>query len=176
MAAVSRRSLLRIPLLAAVVLWLAACSLQQNISQEQPSSSIAPSAAPAISGALLDGAQFSWSSVEGHPLVIDFWASWCAPCRAEQADVNRLYAEYAPKGVVFVGVDMRDDTASANAYRADFSVHYQSVDDSSEQISAAYRVDAPPTIVVVDQQGVIVDRLLGTVVGLSPDLDSLLKS
>ncbi|MBV9101312.1 MAG: TlpA family protein disulfide reductase [Candidatus Dormibacteraeota bacterium] len=163
---------LRIATLFAVLPALAACGLQQSVSDTCPQPGT--STAPAIDAATVTGSRFSWTSVHGHPVVIDFWGSWCAPCRAEQADVNRLYAEYAPRGVVFLGVDMRDDNASAAAFERDYGVAYPSVNDSASQISAAYDVTAPPTLIVVDAQGTIVHRCLGTVAGVSADLDHLI--
>lgn len=160
-------------LLAALPVFTA-CGLQQGLSDNSDQTGPSPSAAPAIDAATVTGSRFSWASVQGHPAVIDFWGSWCAPCRAEQADINHLYATYAARGVVFLGVDVRDDDASAAAYERDFGVKYPSVNDSDEQISAAYDVTAPPTIVLVDAKGNIVHRYLGTVVGISDVLDHML--
>lgn len=152
---------------------LPACSLQSGVEQRPGDTSSAPSNAPAIAAATIIGSPFDWSQARGHPMVIDFWASWCGPCRAEQKDLNALAAKYSPRGVVFLGVDMRDDAASARAYAHDFDVPYASVSDTDERISSAYNVAAPPTVIVVDASGRIVDRLLGTVVGVSDDLDRL---
>jgi thiol-disulfide isomerase/thioredoxin len=152
---------------------LAACGLQQGLAQRPDAAGSNPSQAPAITGSTLDGSGFNWSTVQGRVVVVDFWASWCGPCRAEQADINGLKAKYAGRGVIFLGVDVRDDTAAANAYRRDLAVGYPSVSDPSEQISAAYNVSAPPTVLVIDRHGTIVDRFLGTIVGVSDDLDRL---
>ena len=161
-------------LLAGVSALIAGCGLQQGLDQRGDAAGVNPTRAPSIAGPTIAGASFSWAAAHGHPVVVDFWASWCGPCRAEQADINRLVATYAPKGVVFIGVDMRDDAAAALAYRHDLGVTYDSVPDASEQISAAYDVSAPPTLVLVGPGGAIVDRFLGTVVGLSDDLNRLL--
>ena len=161
-------------LLAAAVLTVGACGLQQGLDQRGDAAGANPTIAPSIAGATITGSQFSWATAHGHPVVVDFWASWCGPCRAEQADINRLVADYASKGVIFIGVDMRDDSSAARAYRRDLGVAYDSVPDASEQISSAYDVSAPPTLVVVDQHGAIVGRFLGTVVGVSDDLNRLL--
>jgi len=154
------------------VVTMSGCGLQAGLDQRSDSGS-SPTKAPAIDGTTISGARLSWSSLQGHPVVIDFWASWCGPCRAEQQDVNALVSRYAAKGVRFIGVDMRDDTAAALAYRRDLGVAYDSVPDSSEQISASFNVSAPPTVIVVDQHGRIVDRFLGTIVGVSDELNRL---
>jgi len=146
------------------VVGLAGCGLQAGVADRSQSGSGLQSQAPAIAAVLLDGGHLDWAALAGHPIVLDFWASWCGPCRAEQAELNSLHQQYVASGVAFLGVDVRDDTAQALAFRHDLQVVYPSVADPDEQISAAYDIAAPPTIVVIDSHGHIVDRLLGTVV------------
>lgn len=162
--------------LTAGVLAAAGCGLQQGVDQPPGSSAVSPSPATAISGRTLTGAQFSWSSTHGHPVVIDFWAAWCGPCRGEQKDINGVLGSYASRGVVFLGIDERDDTDAALAYRRDLGVTYDSLPDPSEQIASSYDVAAPPTIVLVNPAGSVTNRFLGTVVGLRDALNRLLSS
>ncbi len=157
----------------ATVAALASCGLQQGLAQGSDAPASGPSFAPPVNASTITGTQFSWASVRGHPVVLDFWGSWCGPCRAEQGDINKLYSKYAARGVVFVGVDMRDDNAAAIAYDHDYAVAYSSVNDADEQIAAAYDVSAPPQLIVIDQHGNIVQRFLGTVVGVTDILDTL---
>ena len=164
----------RFALVAIATLLLAACGLQEGLDQRPDAGGAQASQAPAISGTTLTGQALAWSSVRGHPIVLDFWASWCGPCRAEQPDINTLYREYAARGVVFLGIDMRDDGAAALAYQRDQRVAYPSINDGAEQISAAYDVSAPPTLIVVDKHGAIASRFLGTLVGLKDELNRLL--
>src|ERR1019366_5965473 len=103
-------------------------------------------------------------------VVLDFWGSWCVPCRAEQPELNTLNESFASKGVIFLGVDLVDTNVNGRAYERDFNVPYASVNDSSEVIASEYNVPASPTVVVVNAQGSIVDRFLGTLVGVRDDL------
>lgn len=159
-----------LPLLALIA--LSGCNLQRDPAGRAPSG--AGAAATPVTGTTTDGGTFAASRTAGRVTVVDFWGSWCGPCRAEQAALNALAARYQNRGVVFVGVDMRDDTASANAYRSDFHVPYPSVSDSGD-IAAAYNVLAPPELVIIDKSGHITDELLGTVTGADTDLDHALQ-
>jgi hypothetical protein len=88
--------------------------------------------------------------------------------------LNVLARLFAPRGVHFVGVDIRDDLASALAYSRDFRVPYVSIFDPGEATAGAWEVEAPPTIVVVDASGKVRGRFLGTLTGIEALLNTLL--
>jgi thiol-disulfide isomerase/thioredoxin len=168
------RGALGAALAALACVLLGGCSLQESIASQPPATGGGGAAAP-ITGQATTGAPIAVSMREGVTLI-DFWGSWCGPCRAEQPRLDQLYATYHPRGVTFVGVDMEDDSASGNAYRSDFSVPYQSVEDLTGSVAAAYDVTAPPTVVVVNRKGTIAGRFLGTLAGVSTALDRALGS
>ena len=156
----------------ASALVVAGCGLQHDLAQAPAANGPTGPAAP-ITASLLSGAQFRWATTHGHVVVLDFWGSWCGPCRAEQPDLNQLVTAYASKGVIFLGVDVADNSASAIAYERDLHVVYPSVSDADEVIASKYNVIDPPTVIIIDTKGRIVDRFLGTLVGVSDDLRRL---
>jgi thiol-disulfide isomerase/thioredoxin len=162
-------------ILAAIA--LAGCDLQRGLPDESlPAGLVSPVPAPSLVGGTLTGAHIDLTSMRGHVVLIDFWASWCGPCRAEQPELNAMYHTYAPKGVDIVGVDMRDDDVAGLAFVHTFSVPYPSLSDPSSSIAGAWDVPAPPELVVVDAQGRIRGRFLGTLVGVAALLDQLSTS
>jgi thiol-disulfide isomerase/thioredoxin len=96
-------------------------------------------------------------------VVLNFWASWCAPCRAEARNLNGVYEQTKAAGVEFVGVDIRDDRAAAKAFVRTKQVPYPSLFDPSGLLLLKFRGQAPqspPTTLVLDRQGRVAARFL----------------
>ena len=120
--------------------------------------------APQVRGTTLDGKPFALSELRGKTVVVNFWASWCAPCRGEAPALEQVYREQKAQGVEFVGVDIKDDPEPAKAFVRKFKVGYPSIVDPDGQVTLAFR-DVPPNAVpstlVLDRQGRIAARVIG---------------
>jgi thiol-disulfide isomerase/thioredoxin len=125
---------------------------------------------------LADDRPWSSASVRGRVLVVNFWASWCGPCRAEQPALSTVARDNRDRGVVFIGVNVQDTRAAALAYTREFQVPYLSLFDRSAQIAAKLPAVALPTTFILDRDGVIAYQLTGktTVPILRARLDGLL--
>jgi len=123
--------------------------------------------APEFSGTTLTGSKLSFSDYRGQVVVLNFWGSWCVPCREEASTLAAVASKYQPSGVSFLGVDVRDTTASALAFAHSFHVAYPSVSDPSSAITLDFTAKVPiagtPTTLVVDRTGHIAGAVFGTV-------------
>lgn len=114
------------------------------------------------------------SSLRGNPVWVNFWASWCAPCRAEMPEMKQRYAKYKDKGLVILGVDLGEDSATVNQFTQLNGYDWTFVLDSNQQVSQQYFVSGIPTHLFLDKAGVIRAMTVG---GISGDMmnDSLTK-
>jgi thiol-disulfide isomerase/thioredoxin len=111
--------------------------------------------APAVTGSTLDGASFDLAARHGHVVVLNFWASWCPPCRLESADLEAVHRSTKDSGVDFVGVDSRDEKDAAVSFAAGRNT-YPSLFDPAGRIALRF-ADVPPTTLpstlIVDKAG-----------------------
>ncbi len=109
--------------------------------------------APDFTLQLFDGGTFRLSEQRGKVVVINFWASWCQPCKDEAPDLERTWRRYRDKGVVFVGVNWSDTEAKARAYLKEFDITYPNGPDLGRRIGQKYRIQGVPETFFVDKQG-----------------------
>jgi thiol-disulfide isomerase/thioredoxin len=123
--------------------------------------------APDFSGTSLTGATIKLSSYRGKTVVLNFWGSWCTPCRDEAPTLAVLDEQYGSKGVAFLGDDVGDTPANALAFTHSVGITYPSINDPSyavvQQLSQAAPVSDTPTTVVIDKTGHVAAMVIGTV-------------
>lgn len=113
-------------------------------------------AAPYISGNTLTGARLDTRNWRGHVIVVNFWGSWCVPCREEAPALARAARDTRFLGARFLGIDVREDPYAALAFERRYSIPYPSVSDPDNLIAALFGTDAPqatPSTYIIDANG-----------------------
>jgi len=122
-------------------------------------------AAPAITGTTMDARAFDLADYRGMVVVLNVWASWCAPCRAEAPVLEQVWQDVAGQGVQFIGLDTRDSPVAAQAFIDRFGITYPNVMDDAGLLQLQFRDTLPPqaipSTVVIDAQGRVAARILG---------------
>ena len=116
--------------------------------------------APAFDLETLDGARLTFESLRGRPVVVNFWASWCIPCREEAPLLNAAAARYGP-AVAFVGALYQDSRESAQRFVAEFRQAYPAVLDPDGRTAIDYAVFGIPETFFIDAAGIIRSRQIG---------------
>jgi cytochrome c biogenesis protein CcmG/thiol:disulfide interchange protein DsbE len=150
-------------LAAALVAGLVLALLGYGLAAQPASVPQVGSAVPAFRLVALDGSQLSLRSWQGQVVVVNFFASWCAPCREEASDLEQTWREYQGRGVQFFGIAYKDVDSKAQAFLDEFSVTYPCALDPGSRTARAYGVTGVPETYVVDQQGQLVRHFIGPV-------------
>jgi thiol-disulfide isomerase/thioredoxin len=167
-----------LPILACVLL-VAACSSEPARTGELVSAQDRQPA-PEVVADTLDGETLALSDVEGGPVLVNFWASWCGPCIQEAPALRAVHDTYAAQGVQVLGVNVRDTPTNARQFERDLEIPYPSWHDPSAQIAARFGGIGPaglPSTIILDADHRVAVRLVGAVTfdQLQGYLDPLLE-
>lgn len=113
----------------------------------------------------LDGRAISLSDYRGRPVLVNFWASWCPPCRGEMPDLEEIQREYGADGLVVLAVNLREEPTAAQRYAETLGLTFPIVLDRSARAAARYNVTGLPMSYFVGRDGVIRDLNVGALTG-----------
>jgi cytochrome c biogenesis protein CcmG/thiol:disulfide interchange protein DsbE len=111
----------------------------------------------------LETEDLSLAELRGTPLVLNFWASWCGPCREEAPILEAGWRRHGPEGVLYLGLDMQDVTDDARAFLAEFGITYPTIRDQSNEVARSYGATGIPETYFVSAEGRIVSHVIGVV-------------
>lgn len=117
-----------------------------------------------VTGEGLDGKRIGLADYKGKVTVVNFWASWCAPCRGEAPSLEQVHQDNKAHGVAFLGVNFKDSKDNAKAFERSFKVTYPSLFDADGRVTLAFRAVPPsaiPSTLVLDREGRVAARIIG---------------
>lgn len=119
-----------------------------------PALAVAPAGpAPKFQLASMAGKPVSLDQYKGQVVMLNFWASWCGPCRAEMPILEKLHAKYKPMGFTMIGVNVEPDSAEAAKWLKATPVTFPILFDTKSEVSKLYSVQSMPSTVIIDRKG-----------------------
>jgi len=161
-----RQRIVQLAILATLIAFVLLLAYGMRVRGAGP---VSKGEAPPFSLALFDGGKLSLADLRGQVVVINFWASWCPPCRDEAPILEKTWRAYQDKairganGVMFIGVDYMDTEREARAYIAEFDITYPNGPDLGTKIAQAYRIRGVPETFFVDKRGVVAELYIGPI-------------
>jgi thiol-disulfide isomerase/thioredoxin len=152
-------TVLIVVILVAGAAWTAASRVPAGA--EQATRERARRATPGIELATLDGGKFRLADHIGQPVVVNFWATWCPPCRAELPAFEQVYQSHREKGLVIVGVDVAESPDEVAQFVTQARLTFPIALDTSGETTELYRIQGMPTTFFVGRDGKIKDTVIG---------------
>lgn len=128
-----------------------------------------------------EGGTLRLSDLQGQPVILNFWATWCAPCRAEMPELVAAYAQFRDEGLIIVAVNLQETNGQVLDFAEEFGIDFPIVVDRDGELKDVWRLGGPvdgiPTSYFLDETGVVQDLFLGPLTedGLTERIESLLR-
>lgn len=168
-----------VALLALLALRLVAAS--QQVGSQPPPSPLIGHHAPDFTLAVLNGApgqRVHLAELKGHPVIVNFWASWCQPCQEESPILEAAWQKYKADGIIILGVSYQDKPADSLAFLKQYGITYPIGSDAQDgAIAIAYGVSGVPETAFIDRSGVVAQKVGGPLddATLARDIQLILK-
>ena len=142
----------------ALGLVISGCS-SNDTSTSTPQENLAPD----FQLADLDGQLVTLSDLRGSPVLLNFWATWCGPCRAEMPFIQDIYENegFSDKGLIVLAVNIGEDSSTAKIFMVDNGLTFAVLLDADQKIAREYNIRAIPTTFFIDKNGIIKDVKVG---------------
>ena len=161
----NRLIMLMISIFILGALWTQISRVPELSSQQSgpPPNPKEDSAAPDFTLDLLDGGQLTLAELRGHPVVLNFWASWCLPCRSEMPAIESIYQRYKDSGVVVIGLNLssQDSESDAWAFAQELGLTFPIALDRDGSVRDRYQLLGLPSTYFIDQSGIIRSVVVG---------------
>lgn len=118
---------------------------------------------------------FNLSSLRGRVVILNFWATWCPPCRAEMPSLNNLYRELRNRGLEVVAVSADRSDSAVRDYVSRNKLDFTVLIDPDNRVSREFKVFSIPTTFLIDRNGIIIERFLGEEDWTSPEIKRKIK-
>ncbi len=140
------------------------------------SSAIAPAtAAPDFTLHAMGGPNLRLKEQRGRVVMVNFWATWCGPCRQEMPQLNRLYEKYKSSGFVLLGVNVDDDARKAGDVAAKLGITFPVLLDTDKAVSKLYDLSTMPSTVIIDRDGKVRYLHRGYLAGYEDNYDKQIR-
>ncbi|MFC2052094.1 TlpA family protein disulfide reductase [Chloroflexota bacterium] len=103
----------------------------------------------------LEGQAISLSDFRGRPVLINFWASWCGPCRAEMPYIQQIFEKWSDRGLVILAIDIGESRSTVEDFMQSYGLSFPALLDMNKTVSAEYNIRFIPTTFLIDKDGII---------------------
>jgi len=155
-----------LPVILTLVLLVTGCSADSEPPDEESQAAPVEGAqldnlAPDFQLQNLDGQTVSLSNLRNKPVLINFWATWCPPCRGEMPYIQEIYEEWTDKGLVLLAINIGESSSKAEELMQSQNLSFTVLLDTKQAIAQNYNITGIPTTFFIDKDGIIQDKVIG---------------